>query len=80
MKGKSIFWTIFLSLFGAGILTCCGFYFIPKYVQKKSTSFTNFVDSAVSWIATNWVASIIIVVAVILAIILAVCLFNTKKR
>lgn len=80
MTAKGIFWTIFWSLLGAGLLTGCGFYFIPKYAQKKTTGFTNFIDSAVDWISKNWIATIVIVVAVALAIILAVCLCNTKKR
>ena len=79
MTAKSIFWTIFWSIFGAGILTGCGFYFIPKYVQKKTTGFTQFVDNIVDWVGKNWIATIVIAVAVLLAIILGVCLCKKER-
>ena len=79
MTAKGIFWTIFWAIFGVGTLTGCGFYFIPKYALKKTTGFTIFIDNIVEWISKNWIATIVIVVAVLLAIILGVCLCKKER-
>lgn len=60
-----------------GVLTGCGFYFIPKYAMETTNGWITGIDSVISWIGTNWIATIIIAILLVIAILLAVGL---KKR
>ena len=67
-------------LIGAGLITGAGFYIVPKFIQKTTTKWTEFIDKAGNWIGANWVWFILIVIAVIVAVMALVLALTQRKK
>ena len=77
---KRMIGSIIAILAGLGLITGALFYIIPKFIQKKSTGYTNFIDNVCSWVATNWIWCIVIVAALMFVLIVIYIAMNINKN
>lgn len=71
---------IISSVLGLLLLVGVGFYIVPKFITKKQTGWTTFIDKAGLFIANNWIWIVVILAILIIATITIFTLIKTKRR
>lgn len=72
--------TIISSILGLAILVGVGFYIVPKFITKKETGWTNFIDKIGLFFANNWIWIVIVLAILVIATITLYFVIKTKRR
>lgn len=76
---KSLIISILSILIGIGTVVASFFYLIPK-IKKTPTKFTTFIDKIISWISTNWIWCIVILLVILLIFIIVYIALAQKGK